>query len=708
MEKKMFSKKLYCNRYCARLIDKKVYFFTLFFLFNFLFSEKIFAQTADDSVNLRTILVTATRTLQDLMDVPMSVNVITAEDLEDEPYVSINDALATIQGLQLDSNTSGARAGAPRISIRGEGPDGTLIMINGVKTVDKDRSESVVLIDLSQIERIELIKGPASVLYGAEALGGVINIITKKGGRKPFGFSQNLVYDSSTTSLDVQSAIFGSYKGINYRLSGSGVNVHDRKVPKSAVDGGEAFSSQYKNRYSSAQLGYEWGSNNVSIKADRFRNTSFYSLGESNYSNDVYMWIGPNDRDTLTGSMVLESLSDYLSKLTLTSSYQTIDRHIVRDFRNNIWHYEGRFESKQKDFYISAQAEWSLGPHYLISGAEYDGVDLAIGLRTYWTDQNTPTTISNAKATQQSMGFFVQDDWTLREDLKANIGVRFSKYESEYKHRDGPNYQDIKDKKKSHSRVVGSFGLVYRGFKDWALRAQYAQGYRYPTLRQLFTGDSMNNMDYTYRLPNPDLKPEISHNFEIGARFMNESWDFDLALFFSKAKNYIHDGLINGQRSYVNGSQAETYGAELSISHAFAFENDMTLTPYGSAIWLKRSVGVYGNPIVILKSPPLEGRIGLKFQKPVWEKLQFFSDLYGVMAVRVNDSRLSASSGTLTDYPAWQTLNLSLGIKGGTSHKYHATIGLRNIFNQAYFSSKSNLYLPEAGFHIVASLGFEY
>jgi hemoglobin/transferrin/lactoferrin receptor protein len=685
-----------------------VWFIALFLITNFLMNGTIYAEDEDETVNLRTILVTASRTLQDLMDISMSVNVLTAEDLEDEPYVSINDALATIPGLQLDSNTSGARAGAPRISIRGEGPDGTLIMINGVKTVDKDRSESVVLIDLSQVERIELIKGPASVLYGAEALGGVINIITKKGGKKALGFSQNLVYDSSTTSLDVQSAIFGNYKGINYRISGSGVNVHDRKVPKSAIEGGEAFSSEYKNRYYSAQLGYEWEGGSVSIKADRFRNTSFYSLGYTSYAGDVFMWIGPNDRDTLSGSVVMEGFSEYLSKLTLTSSYQTIDRHIVRDFRNNVLRYEGRFESRQKDFYLSAQAEWTLGPHYLISGAEYDGVDLAIGLRTYWVNQSVPTTISNAKAEQKSLGFFVQDDWTLLDNLKANLGLRFSKYESEYKHRDGPNYQDIKDRKKSHSRVVGSLGLVYRGFKDWALRAQYAQGYRYPTLRQLFTGDSMNNMDYTYRLPNPDLKPETSHNFEIGARFMNESWDFDLALFFSKAKNYIQDGLINGQRSYVNGSEAETYGAELSLSRAFVFGNDMTLSPYGSAIWLKRQVTVFGAPIALLKSPPLEGRLGLKFEKPVAETVRFFSDLYGVMAVGVKDSRLSASSGTLTDYPAWQTLNLSLGLKGGSSHKYHATIGLRNIFNQAYYSSKSNLYLPEAGFHIVASLGFEY
>jgi hypothetical protein len=162
------------------------------------------------------------------------------------------------------------------------------------------------------------------------------------------------------------------------------------------------------------------------------------------------MWIGLNDKDTLTGSIVLENLSDCLSKINITSSYQTIDRLIVRDFWNNMWHYEGRFESKKNDFYISAMTEWSLGPNYLIIEAEYESVDLAIGIRTYWTDQNIPTSISNAKAKQQYLGFFVKDDCTLRKDLNTNIGLRFSKYESKYEHKGGPNYQDIKDRNKSH------------------------------------------------------------------------------------------------------------------------------------------------------------------------------------------------------------------------------------------------------------------
>jgi hypothetical protein len=102
----------------------------------------------------------------------------------------------------------------------------------------------------------------------------------------------------------------------------------------------------------------------------------------------------------------------------------------------------------------------------------------------------------------------------------------------------------------------------------------------------------------------------------------------------------------------------------------------------------------------------LERKIGLKFEKQSWEKLQLFSELYVVMAVRVNNSRHSAMSRTLTDYPAWKTLNLSLGLKGGISHQYYATIELRNILNHAYLSSKSIQNLPEDGFHIVASVGF--
>ncbi|MDR2350119.1 MAG: TonB-dependent receptor plug domain-containing protein, partial [Deltaproteobacteria bacterium] len=271
----------------------------LSFAFVSLHSAKLSAQTDDDTIRVRSIMVTVNRVLQELMDVASTVNVITAEDIENMPYTNIADVLATQPGIVIDT-ASVPRFGTPRIGIRGGSNQHTLFMIDGVKAIDKENGDSVPFIDLGQVERIEIIKGPASVLYGSEAIGGVINIITKKGGNKPIGFSQKVVYDGSTTSVDIQSAIFGRYNGVNYRVSGSGVNAHYRKVPKEGDPEGELDKSDYRNRNYSAQLGYDWGNNSFTIQADRFQNKSNYSLGGATTN----MLFDPNDRDTIKSSLV--------------------------------------------------------------------------------------------------------------------------------------------------------------------------------------------------------------------------------------------------------------------------------------------------------------------------------------------------------------------------------------------------------------------
>jgi hemoglobin/transferrin/lactoferrin receptor protein len=172
------------------LLAAFILFFTLFLSISL--TPILKAQDSDATIRVHSIMVTVNRVLQDLMDVPETVNVITADEIERSPYSTITELLAQVPGVSTD-NSSAAIAGAERISIRGETSGRTLILIDGIKAVDKDYDDNSVLIDLSQVERIEIIKGPASVLYGSSGIGGVINIITKKGGDKPIGFSQNFI-----------------------------------------------------------------------------------------------------------------------------------------------------------------------------------------------------------------------------------------------------------------------------------------------------------------------------------------------------------------------------------------------------------------------------------------------------------------------------------------------------------------------------------
>ena len=138
------------------------------------------AQAAD--VTTEDVKVTASRVEQELMDVPMSVSVITNEEIAKSSARTIGELLEDVPGVQIVNSGS---QGLKRLSIRGENSFRTLVMIDGQKLSEqKSMDGTAILIDPTTVERIEVIKGPASVLYGSDAIGGAINIITKKGGTK--------------------------------------------------------------------------------------------------------------------------------------------------------------------------------------------------------------------------------------------------------------------------------------------------------------------------------------------------------------------------------------------------------------------------------------------------------------------------------------------------------------------------------------------
>jgi hemoglobin/transferrin/lactoferrin receptor protein len=656
------------------------------------------------------------------MDVASTVNVITAEDIESQPYTNIADILASQPGIDIDTS-SASRVGSARIGIRGASSSQTLYVIDGVKAMDKENGDTVPFIDLSQIERIEIIKGPASVLYGSEAIGGVINIITKKGGNRPIGFSQRFVYDSSTTSVDIQSAIFGRYNGINYRVSASGVNVNNRRVPTDAVAEGELTSSNYRNRYYSAQLGYDWGNHSVSLQAERFENKSNYSLGASTYNaynNNMGMRMSfdPNDRNTIQASLIMRDLSDYLKVFTVRSAYQEVERGWISDFNiammdmANMW-MKGTIYSKQKQFTFTAQAEWLLFNHTLTTGIDYQLDNVLVDNITDPYNPIRNDVIAHAKVRQQMIELYAQDVWKITETFAATLGIRFGHLSGKNLRHDS-NLFSKGDNERNSSHVVGSVGLVYRPMEALAFRAQFSQGYRYPTTRQLYTGTSAHGANFIGTLPNPDLKPETSNNYEVGVRYLNDNWDFDFAVFYSTAKNYIisvadPSGIATG--IYANGDHAKTLGFELAAAYTFHL-GEKNLTPYVSLSHLNRTFyfisGAYDKN---LGEPKLQGRFGLKLDFPVFVLTKIYVDLYGIFQTKSQSdfSNFTYSvSTTVSKNKAWATANLTLGIRGGENLKYNFSIAARNIFNKPYRNSKSNANNMAAGAHVVVSAGIEY
>lgn len=670
------------------------------------------AQGEAPTVQLEGMTVTATKAERDLKDVPASVSVLTQEDIRRSPANTVGDLLQDIPGVEVFDQSL---AGAKRIMMRGESGSRVLILIDGQKISEqKSMDGAALLIGADRIERIEVIKGPASVLYGSEAIGGVVNIITKKGGDRPLQGESTLTYDSSTEGVSSYLSLFGSTKGFNYRLSGTWTDHGDRHTADDTLE-----DSAFMNRDLSAFLSYDWDKvtvgggyesywsniNSVTPEGTVDDTLTFFDL-------DVPVW----ERDKVNAFVEARDVTDFLARVRLDGFHQysrklmlnNMDLHIVmgpgmamdRTMRQTT-------ENKQNTTGFTLQTDWTPHEdHYLIAGVEtlYDSLDATTDNTTTVDSPMPPpsgthtvtTTNYEYDATMQTTAVFLQDEWALPADFALTLGARQTWVTSELEDTNNP---DLDEKDTTDSQPVFSAGLTYGGFQDLALRAQFSQGYKAPNLQQLYIGTVHGGSQPTY--PNPDLSPETSNNYEVGARYSDGALMVDVAAFLSDAEDYITTTSVTGGQQFSNVDEAETYGVELETSYSLAAWH---LTPYAQGTWMKREFTSGGSSTFKTGHPEFSGRLGVRYDRDFTERgLRLYGDVYARGAVEAKEE---LSSGDVNTYAPWETLNLSMGCAFGEERQHFVNVSLNNIFDRKYSMASSSI--DEAGMNAVVKIGTSF
>lgn len=664
------------------------------------------------------VVISATRTEQEVFDVPSSAAVITAKQMERSPQSTIAEHLRDIPGVQVTDGGMGG--GAKRVMIRGESAARVLVLVDGMKISEqKSMDGSMILIAPANIERIEVIKGPASVLYGSEAIGGVINIITKKGGSKPIQGRFSTTYDGSNKSLTPTGSLFGSYEGFSYRLSGDFTQADD----KQGASGSIKNSSYAQNNYS-AYLDYGWSTGKVGVGYDVYHadiNVPGASSGGANVQIDLPTW----SRERLYAFAEVEKISNYLQKVKLTAFTQEtqkdmtnqIDVHQVvgkvmgKELTVDV---DSRISTKniQRSYGVTLQTDWTFGDsHYVVAGLEYlrDNLDADevrnASTTTVMPPFFVPTTKSSAdngtytsQAYQQTWALFAQDEWSFADDWTATLGLRHSWVQSSL---EKTTDSKLKEGTDTGSKLTASAGVVYSGVENWRFRGQYAQGYRYPVLQQMYIGTVHGSADITY--PNPNLKPETSHSFELGSRYAANGIGADFAVYYNTAQNYIYRAVQNNLYFYDNSNTATTYGAELTLSYTYEPWN---LTPYMSGNYMHREIdrgADNGGKTSRTGDPRLSGRAGLRYERDFSPNVNFHVDAFTRMAVKAEQQE---TDGTILTYDGWGTANLAMGMRFGDALQYFVDLNLNNITNTAYIPAPASLEDP--GFNAVITVGLEF
>ena len=605
---------------------------------------------AQETVELDEVKVTAGRVEQELMDVNMSVSVITQEEIRHSKARNIGELLENVAGVRIMNDGS---QGMKRVQIRGEDAFRTVVMIDGQRISEhKSMSGAPMLIDPSMVERIEVIKGPASVLYGSDAIGGAINIITKKGGKEKFGAEVSTGFNSSAQGKSAAASIYGTLDKLEYRLSAALEDNEELKTPVGEVPY-TSFSSKTGTKGAVFVESKNLTDNLVRLRAD-----AFYQKTNKDMHNRVYM----------PQSMRMDNYAE--NELGQTG--------------------------------VSVQSDWQIGSrHYLIAGYEflYDDLTKADSHYDLVPPMPVPMTIRKANENdgyQQMHAVYLAMETALPYDVSLNYGVRYTWVKSEVSSASGsstqmgpgspamPEMQDEGTKSSSDSRPVFNFGVNWRASDALSLRASWAQGFRVPNLMERYIPTSMGGGQVR---ANPDLDPETSDNFEVGLRWLTNKAKLDLAAFYSKADDYIAEFEVeNDIYQNKNVSGATTYGLELSASYRF----DNGIEPYVIATFMRRKFEQDGMSTYNSGTPEFFGRYGVKWNGML-AGLTLRADAYAVSQSDTSefdfDSRATTAYGGSTHY------NLTMGVDFGPKRAYALDVGLYNITDKTYKTSDA-IYEP--------------
>ena len=677
-----------------------------------------------------TIIVTADRNKKSVWDSSVSVNAVNRDEIEKLNGDSVVEALRDIPGVEITDN---ALAGRKQIMIRGEAPSRILMLIDGQEVTyhrSGHGSSAGVLIDMESVERIEVIKGPHSVLFGSQAIGGVVNFITRKGSKdgKPLNGDAKLVYNQSTDGFTEMGTVNGTIDGIfDYRISGTYSENNDRKAYQ-----GKLHDTDFDNNSLSSWFGLNLDKHKLGLSLDRYKlNTKTYTDKDDNSPEVKEFWVKIPElkREKIGFFYDYDVDGDLLKKL----HYDAYAQKLNREFRNHVVVSPAPVmkvttntatNDEQKTYGMTFQSD--IEPRRdmkLITGIQYqqDNVDqdshnVVITKMPSPRASYTQHKYLTNKWQQSSIALFGQNDWNITDDISWNLGARQYWVESKLKNGhttinkipamgSATSNHKIDGKKKDHdNNFVVSSGLTYSGIENTQLRASFAQGYVYPTLAHLYAVTSAASQTI---YGNSHLKAEKSNNYEIGLRYNNNKWLVDGAIYYSDAKDYITQMNCNGSAIcdgasgrnvtyYDNANKAKTHGLELSVEYLA-----LPVTPYLKGNYLSRNIETETYRTRDTGNPRFTGSAGIK-HTVYFEKFDIDSDLFMRFATKATQR----SNSAIYHYSGWTTLNLSTTTSFGSNRQYHIGLDLNNILNKNYTTAYESI--PAAKFHAIVSASMKF
>ena len=594
-------------------------------------SGQMYADNLADSLEIGEVVVTGTRNATDVRHLPMTVTIVDRATLTAEHQPSVlPTVMHEVPGLFITSRammgygvSTGAAGGINLRGITG-GAGQLLVLIDGHPQYQGIYGHPIAdSYQTLMAERVEVLRGPASVLYGSNAMGGVMNIVTRQVKQDGVNTSIQLGVGSygtiqSEASNQVRSGKFSSTVSVQY-------NRTDNHRPRM---GFEQYGGYLK-------LGYDFNEHwNAYVDANITHFNASYPGTEDKPMYDADQWI--------TRGVVSAALENHYSNTSgALSVYSNFGRHKIDDGTTDPTVPTQRyFRSKDALTGVSLyQSVQFFEGNRVTAGIDY----MHIYGNAYYTSKATGDIIDtpnkqSGKSYRSEIAGYIDFRQDLLSWLTIDAGIRL-------------DHHSI-----TGSEWVPQVGIVVRPVETGEIKAMASKGFRNPTMREM----------YLYPPSNTDLEPERLWNYELSWKHRLSSFTYGANLFYIKGDNMIQTQQVDGKPRNVNTGEIENWGFELEA--AYHVDSHWSLKANGAYLHMKNKV---------IAAPELTAYAGANYRCGKWLAtfgLQYVNNLYTAVGNDEKKESFALLDASVT-YAA--TRNFSIWARGENllAQKYEINLG---------------------------------
>lgn len=577
----------------------------------------------EDMIHMETVVVTGTRTPKLLKNAPVVTRVITAEEIRKSDVTDIRGLLEMeLPGVEFSYSMNQQVS----VNMQGFGGMGVLFLVDGERLAGETLDNvDYSRLNLDNVERVEIVKGAASSLYGSNAVGGVVNIITKK------------------VTEPWSAHVYTRWGKHNEQRHGGSLGLKARKVSSmtnfqyTGIDSYELGEGDYSTLYGNSswhlkeQLGYRVSERlNLTARGGYFFRERDYQPEQKDRYRD---FSGGWRMDYAMGENHQLEAGYHFDQYD-KSNYYVLKEKDIREYSN-------RQHSGRILYHYSSGTG-----NTLTAGGDY--------LNDYLMSYQF---VDNGSYSRSTADWFVQYDWNLTARLNLIMGIRWD-YDSQL------------------DKMYGSpkLSLMYK-MGNCSLRGSFAGGFRAPTLKEMYMNFNMANIFMIYG--NPDLEAETSHNFTLSAEVVKRRFSFTLTGYYNLVENRINtvwNSGLNGMQ-YVNTEDVNVLAADADFALRLPCGFGARLSYVYTREFLEDGV------VKTSDTRPHSATVRLEYGK-MFRNYSFHLALSGRVMSEVSTHTLATTGGNTYEkvsYPAYTTWKLVASQQ--IRKPFTLTVTVDNLFN---------------------------